>query len=209
MHQLDTLQSGPGRTKSFETEHRPNNALDGPVVLFNQVVQILLADLDFVANFFLECIKSGLISAALVDRDFVRQAVLPYRFPEKAQRGLLIAVDGEQEIDGLACFVDGAVEISPLAFDFDVRLVNPPARADWALVAFPENRLQLWREFLNPAVDVGMIDRHAALRHHLFQIPVAQRVSQIPTDASQDDSFFDTMAFEVDHAGKLSYFWGA
>jgi hypothetical protein len=54
-----------------------------------------------------------------------------------------------------------------------------------------------------------MIDRHAALRHHLFQIPVAQRVSKIPTDAGQDDSFFDTMAFEVDHASNLSYFWGA
>jgi len=44
-----------------------------------------------------------------------------------------------------------------------------------------------------------MIHLHAVLFHHLFQIPVAQRVSQILTDAGEDD--VDAVAFAVDHAG--------
>jgi hypothetical protein len=99
------------------------------MILFNEIVQILaLTDFDFVAGFLLENLDSRGIGTAFIDRDLVRKTVLPYGFPEKAQRGFLIAVDGEQEIDGLACFVDGAVEIPPLAFDFDVRLVDPTGR---------------------------------------------------------------------------------
>jgi hypothetical protein len=32
----------------------------------------------------------------------------------------------------------------------------------------------------------GVIDRDAALSHHLFEIPEAEIVSQIPPDAEQD-----------------------
>lgn len=44
-----------------------------------------------------------------------------------------------------------------------------------------------------------MIDGYPALRHDLFQIPVAERVGQIPPHAGENDILFETMAFKVAH----------
>jgi hypothetical protein len=65
MHEFNALQSRPSRTKGFEAEHRPNNALSGPVILLNPIIQILtLADLELVASF-LQCLESRGIGATL------------------------------------------------------------------------------------------------------------------------------------------------
>jgi hypothetical protein len=50
---------------------------------------------------------------------------------------LVVAVS-EQEVDGLAFFVNGTVQILPLAFDLDVGFVNQPNVAYAALLIFPE-----------------------------------------------------------------------
>jgi hypothetical protein len=41
-----------------------------------------------------------------------------------------VASDGEQEVDGLAEAVDGAIQVGPDALDLDVRLVDPPGTGD-------------------------------------------------------------------------------
>jgi hypothetical protein len=110
---------------------------------------------------------------------------------------------GGQEVDGLVVLVDGALEILPLALDLDVRLVHSPTLALWTFLAFPKGCLQLWREFLDPAVNVGMVNFDAALFHHFLQVPVAERISQIPTHTEQDNLFFEAVSFEVDHVGNL------
>ncbi len=125
--------------------------------------------------------------------------MLPYGFPEKAQCGFLIAVDGEREVNGLALPIDSAVGIAPLPPDLDVRFVRSPARSDWAFLAFSGGSLEFRRELLNPAVNVGMINWYTPFRHHLLQVPIAQWVSQLPADAGQDDILFKSMALEVDH----------
>ena len=40
---------------------------------------------------------------------------------------------------------------------------------------------------LDPAPDGDVIHRQPPLRHHLFEITVAQRVTQVPPDAKDDD----------------------
>jgi hypothetical protein len=55
MHQFNALQSDSGRTKSFEAEHRSNNALDGPMALLDEIVQIFaLTNFDGLTGSFLE-----------------------------------------------------------------------------------------------------------------------------------------------------------
>jgi len=68
-----------------------------------------------------------------------------------------------------------------------------------------EHRFQPRDELLNPAVAIGMIHRHPALRHLRFQIAVAQRVSQIPTHTGQTDVFLDAVSFAVNQAGSRSH----
>src|SRR5471032_3429991 len=49
-----------------------------------------------------------------------------------------------------------------------------------------------------------MVDRHAALLHDLFQVPVAQRVSHVPANADQDHIDRETHPFEIEHVGSSS-----
>jgi hypothetical protein len=55
-----------------------------------------LANFDGLAGCLLERLKGGGVGPALVDGHFERKALLPNRFPEKAQSGLLVPAGGEQ-----------------------------------------------------------------------------------------------------------------
>jgi hypothetical protein len=73
-----------------------------------------------------------------------------------------------------------------------------------ALVTFPKRRLQLWSEFLAPSGKCWNDQPRRCARASFLPDSEAQRVSQIPADAGQNDGFFDAVAFEIDHAGNLS-----
>jgi hypothetical protein len=45
---------------------------------------------------------------------------------------------------------------------------------------------------LDPAIDGGVVYFETSLGHYLFQVPIAEAVTQIPAHAQQDD-----LAFEV------------
>ena len=49
--------------------------------------------------------------------------------------------------------------------------------------------IQNGRITLDPSPDGDVIHQEPALRHHLLQISVAERVPQIPADAQHDDDF--------------------
>jgi hypothetical protein len=46
---------------------------------------------------------------------------------------------------------------------------------------------------------LGEVNRNAALTHYFFQLPIANRTSHIPTDASKDDTLLELAAFEIYH----------
>ena len=72
-----------------------------------------------------------------------------------------------------------------------------------AFLAFPKGCLQLRRELLNRAVNISMVNLDAALFYYFCQVPVAERISEIPAHTGQDDVFFEAVSFEVDHTGNL------
>jgi len=73
-----------------------------------------------------------------------------------------------------------------------------------ALLALPKCGLQLGGELLDQAVNnVGMVNLGITLCHHFRQVTVARRVSKMPTDAGQDDFFYEAVSFEVGHVGNL------
>ncbi len=69
------------------------------MILLDKIVQEFdLADFEGFTGFRLERLKGSEVGPALVNRDLLRQAVLPNRFLEKSQGGFLVAAGGEQEI---------------------------------------------------------------------------------------------------------------
>jgi len=110
VHELDTAQQNAGTTKRLEPEHRPRTALDSPVVLFNDVVQILvLADLDRHVTPGVDGLERSQIRPAFIDRDRLGLAVLIDRLLEVALGCSLVTVGTQQEIDRLAGLVNGAI----------------------------------------------------------------------------------------------------
>jgi hypothetical protein len=79
-------------------------------------------------------IHGRLVGAALVHRNFDWIAVRSHGLVEEALRRGHVALRRQQEVDGLAMLVDGALEVFPDALDFDVGLIHAPAAADRALV---------------------------------------------------------------------------
>jgi hypothetical protein len=51
--------------------------------------------------------------------------------------------------------------------------------------------MQKRRITLDPTPDRDVIDRQATIRHHLFQIPAAQRITQVPPDAQENEDIFE------------------
>jgi len=41
-----------------------------------------------------------------------------------------------------------------------------------------------------------MIDMQASLQHHLFEVPIAQRIAQIPPNAQENDRWLEMTPFE-------------
>ena len=57
----------------------------------------------------------------------------------------------------------------------------------------------LGRVFLNPAVTRRMVDRDAALAHHLLEITIAHPVAAIPPDRPEHDLSLEVAPLEIRH----------
>ena len=55
----------------------------------------------------------------------------------------------------------------------------------------------------DPTVNGGMIDEHAALLHHLFEIAQTQPVCDVPPDAQQHDVQWKSQS--LDHASRIAH----
>src|SRR3712207_5458968 len=87
-------------------------------------------------------------------------------------RGSQITSFAEPELDRVAVAVNGAIEIPPLASDPDICLINVPPGSDGSLAGI-EAFQKFGRVSDDPSVNGRMVDRDAALSHHLLEIPQA------------------------------------
>src|SRR5450756_466556 len=186
VHEFDAGEKDSGAAKILEAEHWSGSAFNSSMVLLDNVVQVLdLAHDDPLPSSDINGFESRYIRAALIDGHVLGCPVpLDCLFEEPVCRGL-VAMRPQQEIDGVACLVNGTIQILPLAPNLDVCLVHAPTPADLAFGA-PEGLLQYGQQFDRPAMDGRMIDGNPALGHHLLQIPKTQRVSDIPAHTKQN-----------------------
>jgi hypothetical protein len=134
--------------------------------------------------------------------DEVRRPVLarPQGLRQEMPGGLGVAAVSQQEVDRPALLVDGAKQPLPLSVHPDARLVDPPGAAGVALVP-ADLLLQPRGVVLSPPPDRRVIDRNAALRHHLLELAIADRVFAVPAHALQDDESMEAAKLEGVHSG--------
>jgi hypothetical protein len=118
-----------------------------------------------------------------------------HRAAQKRFGGVHVPVPAEKEIDPLARFVDGAVQVHPLSVNLYIGLVHPPRSADGSSVA-PPTLLKLRQEALDPPENRCMRHGNAAVCHHDHQIPQAQFEARVPPHAQNDDLSVEVPSFE-------------
>ena len=113
---------------TFESKHRTTLTLYTLVIPFDDSVEILaLANLNALSVGVIVVADCSCIRTTFVDIDEPGFAVPRYRFGQKLQSRLLIALGRKQKVDGIALFIHRSIEILPLAFDLDVSLVESPS----------------------------------------------------------------------------------
>ncbi len=176
----------PERLKS---QHRPYSPFDILVILLNQIVQ-LLALPDGHPFFFwfagVECGQGGRVGATFIDGDDLWFTVMTNGLAKETQRSGGVSPGSQQEVDGLSCSIYRAVQIFPLAFDFDVGFVHAPPPTHGALMS-TKRLIQRRHQTDNPAVKRRMVNDDAARGHHFFEIAQAKGISQIPASALGND----------------------
>ena len=87
MHRFNTSDDNSRAAKGLETEHRSRDAFDSPVVVLNDIVEILcLTQGDGQIAVSLDADDSGRVGTALADSDFIRHVVQAYGAFEKRPR---------------------------------------------------------------------------------------------------------------------------
>ena len=104
----------------LEAHHGFNDALDGTMILFDDVVQILdLSDLDGCFPLSVDGLQGGQIGPAFIHGHGLRRAITIDGLFKVAARCSLVTMVSKQEIDGVADLVHCPVQVLPLAAHLD------------------------------------------------------------------------------------------
>lgn len=190
MHEFDTGNRNRRALKSLEPEHRTQTKFDGPMILFDQIIQIFRgAYLRPLATRMVAKDFPGrpMRSLITIECDLARQSALASEGPPEKRFGSRdIALGAEQEIDSLSLLIDGTVEISPADFNLDVGFVDAPGPTRFACEAVPA-LFEFRNIALDPAHDRRMGQSNSAFGHHFHEIPKAEFEPQVPPHAEDDD----------------------
>src|SRR5262249_25952932 len=166
VRQLDPPQRYFRIPECLKPQHRITPLLHVPVILLNQVVQVLVGPDERLSGQDAAGFQFGdglMGRPTAVECDLLRNLIITDRLLEEAYGRRLIPILTQQKIYSLALLVDRAVEVAPLTLHFDVGFINSPGRADWACVFLPLF-LEDQDEALDPSHNGSMYDRDAALR---------------------------------------------
>ena len=114
--------------EASEPPHRVGALLDGSVILLNPVVQVLIAAMphrppnDPPDRFPIRGMRIGRDAEGLSFRDLEET-------PQKAARGVLVAVRAQHRIDQRALAVDRSIEVASAPGDLHVGLIDVPGDA--------------------------------------------------------------------------------
>src|SRR5258708_2819339 len=130
MHQLDAGDRDRRIPEPLEAEHHCNALLHAPMVLLDQVVQVLRRAQLRVRRqqaIGFQLAHGTVRCSVAIQRDCLRGALLAFeRFAKERLGGRDIPLAAQPEVDRPARPAIGTVEVAPLTSDLDVCLVDSP-----------------------------------------------------------------------------------
>ena len=157
-HSLVAGQRSSCGWQTAKAEPRPDQALDAPMVLLDDVVEVLdLAQAREPPQLTIALHRRdrGRIGRILVDRDraWVSRVRLPERLAEEPFRRRGVPLGREQKVDRLAAAVHRPIQVGPAPLHLDIRFIDPP-RAVAPVQVQPDPLLQLRGIGLDPAEEI-------------------------------------------------------
>jgi hypothetical protein len=205
MHQINAANDDGGILEPFEPEHDVDPGLDMPMVLLDQVVQALRGSTLGAARqqaIVLDLVHRAMRGGITVQGNRVRSTALTFDcFLEQGLDCRHVSPGAEPEIDGLACSIYHPVQITPLAPDCHLSLVDPPGltrRDGKAIPALDE----LGSIPLYPSQNRRVGQRQAPLGHHLDQVAQAELEAQVPSHPHNDDFAINEGLCEISKMAK-------
>src|SRR6516165_11811578 len=198
LRQLDSANGDCRVVESFESQHRPNPQFESPVVLFDEIVQVLARSHFYSARQFAGLLHfpHGAMRCGIgVQRDLGGCAPVLYRITEKGLGSVDITVSAQEEIVGPAGLVHGPIQIDPTAPDLYICLVHPPESPNWTSISIP-TLLEFWQVMPDAAQNRGVRQRDAPIRHHDHQVSKAQLEARVPADTQDDDLSIEMSSLE-------------
>ena len=130
MHQFDTGDRNRRGREALEAQHRGNSLFHAPMVLLDQIVQVLRRPelrLGGQQAIGFQLTHRTVRRGIAVQSDRPGSIVLAFdRLPKKRLGGRDIALGAQPEVNRPPRPIHGTIEIAPFASNFDVCLVHPP-----------------------------------------------------------------------------------
>jgi hypothetical protein len=197
-HELNPNEGVLGCRERCKPSHGPCHPLYPSMILFDYSIKVFdLADDDRRAVLSMVTADRRRIGFTAINRDLLRHTVPPNRLFQKAQRCRLIPVLRQEKVHGLPRLIHGAIEIVPLAFDFNRGLVQAPTQPHRPLAAM-KHRFQQGTVLHHPPLKGRVVNRHAAFLHELFDMPVAQGIGDLPPHPHQNNILRKMGSLETD-----------
>lgn len=190
MSELESSQGDRCCPMGFEAQHGAASALDCPVILFDDVVEVPARTHEDAFPAMILSAKPAQAQVAglvAIQGDLARpsrRAGLD-RLTEERHCRSYSALRMEQRPDRLAFLVDSTIGVSCFRSGPNVGLINAPGRADRPRATVPP-LLVLRHVSIDPAHDRSVADVHAPFGHEGDEIAIAQAVGQVPANTALD-----------------------
>ena len=127
---------------------------------------------------------------------------------EEVLRSRGVPLLSEIEVQRGTSGVHGPEQVHPASRDPNVGPIDSPGRARPSQLS-PDSPVEFGNVALHPAPHRRVIDAQTAFRHQFFQVSIAKRKAEIPSDAEDDDFFSEVPAAKkrrpIDlHQGSIS-----
>jgi IS6 family transposase len=154
----------------LKAAHRSQPCFQPSVIALDPVVRVLVGVVDRVGHQLGDDVRQR---GRPISDDHFWETVREQSAREEAAGRSDVATLRHEDVDDLAVFVDGAVDVAPRARDLHVSLVDEPASPD-GVTAWSRRVDQRRREALHPPVQGDVIHVDPALSEELLEIAVRQ-----------------------------------
>src|ERR1700740_1804528 len=159
------------------------------MILLDHVVQILAgsqpyAEREDSGGF--ELSDRPVRGGVAIQRDHPRSSMLLRCLGKEPLSRSHITPSAQEEVDGAPLFIDGPVEVTPLAAYLDISLVHAPRVTHRPGVRLP-TLFKIRHVALHPPQDRRMSQQDAPLGHPLAQVTGTEFESEVPSHTQNDD----------------------